>query len=458
VLSAARPWIVWGLSALFVVYNYLQQVVPGIVAPDLVREFHVGAGELGTIAALFFYAYAILQIPVGLTLDRFGPRRPLAMAVCVAALGSLLFSVSSGAGTAGLGRLVIGAGAAFSFIASLKLASNWFAPERFATLAGLTNTAGMIGAAAGDAPLAFVVARLGWRGSLGLLGGAGAVLAVLILLFVRDRPLATANAAPPHDATPSRPRTGTAEGWPEGEVSIERTAGSTMEIRSDRTPEPATEIDTVTHGLRLIIAKRQAWVNALYATAISVVFVAFGALWGTAYIEKAYGVSKFTAAAAASLLFLGAIPGSIFFGWYSDRIRRRKAPMLAAAGGGLACICALLYLPGLPLVGLRVLLGALGFCCSANIVSYAVSHDISPPGRDGLALGFLNTCFYAGSAVSQPIVGRLLDLRSTARGAAGFESLTAGDYRFALSGVAGALALALIAAGLLRESHPRARC
>ena len=444
-------WIVWGLSALFVVYNYLQQVVPGIVAPDLLREFHIGAGELGNIAALFFYAYALLQIPVGLTLDRFGPHRPLVAAVFVAALGSVLFSVSTAAGTAGLARLIIGAGAAFSFIASLKLVSNWFAPERFATLAGMTNTAGMIGAAGGGAPLALLVAGIGWRASLGLLGGVGAVLAVLILLFVRDHPPKLP------DKALSTPVLSTAAGWRGGEVSVARTAGSTTEVRSDRTPTTGTVPVSIVTGLRTILANPQAWINALYATAISIVFVAFGALWGASYVEKSCGVSRFAASAAVSLLFLGAIPGSMFFGWISDRLRRRKAPMLTAAVGGLACMCTLLYLPGLSFTSLRLLLAALGFCCSANIVSYAVSHDISSPRQAGLALGFLNTCFYAGSAISQPLVGKLLDLRSATRGATGIASLTAGDFRFALSSVVVALLLSLIAALLLKESHPSAR-
>jgi MFS family permease len=111
----------------------------------------------------------------------------------------------------------------------------------------------------------------------------------------------------------------------------------------------------------------------------------------------------------------------------------------------------MLYLPGLSFTGLRLLLAVLGFFCSANIVSYAVSHDISSPARAGLALGFLNTCFYAGSAISQPLVGKLLDLRSATRGAAGLENLTAGDFRFALSSVVAALLLSLIAALLLKS-------
>lgn len=452
-----RAWLVWGLSALFVVYNYLQQVVPGIIAPDLLREFHVGAGELGSIAALFFYAYALLQLPVGLTLDRYGPHRPLAAAVFVAALGSVLFAFSPGAGTAGLARTIIGAGAAFSFIATLKLVSNWFAPERFATLAGLTNTAGMIGAAGGGAPLALLVAGIGWRGSLGLLGGGGLVLAVLIALFVRDHPPDLSPSTRPDGTERSSSIARSAEGWRGGEAAVARTGGSTVEARIQMTPTTETVPVSISGSLLAILADPQSWVNACYATAISIVFVAFGALWGASYVEKACGVSRFAAAAATSLLFLGAIPGSMFFGWVSDRVRRRKAPMLAAAVGGLTCLCALLYLPGISFTTLRLLLAALGFFCSANIVSYAVSHDISAPAQAGLALGFLNTCFYAGSAISQPLVGRLLDLRSGGRGAAGIESLTAGDFRFALSSVVAALLLSLLAALLLKESHPSAR-
>jgi sugar phosphate permease len=319
----------------------------------------------------------------------------------------------------------------------------------------MTNTAGMIGAAGGGAPLALLVAGIGWRASLGLLGGVGVVLGVLILLFVRDHPPATSEVLHP-DETRSRSLTGTAKGWREGEVSNDRSEARSVEVRSDRTPTTGTDSGSITTGLRKIIASRQAWVNALYATAISIVFVAFGALWGASFVEKACGVSRLAASAAVSLLFLGAIPGSMFFGWVSDRIRRRRAPMLAAAVGGLTCMCAMLYLPGLSFTGLRLLLAALGFFCSANIISYAVSHEISSPRRAGLSLGFLNTCFYAGSAISQPLVGKLLDLRSAARGGAGMESLTAGDFRYALSSVVAALLLSVVAALLLEESHPGA--
>ena len=408
-----RAWAVWGAAALFVVYNYIQQVVPGVIASDLARDFRVKAGALGNLAACFFYAYAALQIPVGLAVDRWGPRRPLIIAIGVAAAGSLGFGWVDTADGAGLARLVIGAGAAFSFIACLKLVSIWFAPGRFATLAGLTNTAGMLGAAAG-APLAAVVLHTGWRNAMHVLGALGVVLVVLALLLVRDRPAAGALETP------------------------------------GRAPDGA---DGLIRALRGTVSSRQAGLNALYATAVSISFVAFGALWGPPYVAKVYALDASAATAVIAMLFLGAIGGSLFFGWCSDWLRSRRRPMLAAAFGGLVTLAVILYVPGLPLGGLRVLLALLGFCCSANIISYAVAHDISPPARAGLALGFLNTCYYGGSAVSQPLIGWLLDWRCPA----GLAAVQPSAYRFAFTAVLLLLALAALAAFLLEETHPAAR-
>jgi len=404
-----RVWIVWGTAALFVVYNYIQQVVPGVIASDLARDFHVNAGALGGLAAYFFYAYAALQIPVGLAVDRFGPRWPLTLAIGVAAAGCLGFGWAVSAGWAGLARLVIGAGAAFSFIACLKLVSNWFAPGRFATLAGLTNTAGMIGAAAG-APLAALVTHTGWRHAMFLLGVLGLALGALALLLVRDRPASAGTTE-----TPDRAAAG----------------GRFADLRGT-------------------LRSRQAWLNALYATAVSISFVAFGALWGPPYIARTYALATPAATAVVAMLFLGAIAGSLFFGWCSDLLRSRRLPMIGAALGGFGTLAAILYVPGLPLGVLRGLLALLGFFCSAHIISYAVAHDISPPTRAGFALGFLNTCYYGGSALSQPLVGWLLDWHCPG----GLAVCQGSDFRFAFSAVLVLLAVAVLAAVFLPETHP----
>jgi sugar phosphate permease len=403
--SSLLPWLIWSLSALFVVFNYVQQVVPNIIADDLSHAFKASEGTLGTIAASYFYAYAIFQIPVGLIVDRFGTRRPLVLAILVAGLGTVGFSMAHGAGSAQIARLIMGAGSAFSFIGCLKLVEEWFPPSRFSTLAGMTNTAGMVGAASG-APVAILVHAAGWRAAVAWMGWAELILAVLVLLVVRDDEAGVSRAEP----VVARPG-----------------------------------------GVGGILKNPQVWINAVYATAISLVFVAFGGLWGTSYIEKVYGLSDVAAAGIGSLLFLGGIAGSLFFGWFSDFLGKRKVPMMLAGAGTLITMACLLYLPGLPLVGFKAGLFLVGFFSSANIISYAVARDLYPK-LAGFSIGFLSTCYYAGSASSQPLVGMLLEQKSSGHGAAGLASLTAGDFRYALSPLVGFVLVALIASLLIRET------
>jgi len=148
------------------------------------------------------------------------------------------------------------------------------------------------------------------------------------------------------------------------------------------------------------------------------------------------------------MLFVGGIPGTLFFGWLSDRIKRRKMPMIGAAIAALGLMALLLYGPLMPFFLVYVLLIVEGFACSAYVVAFALANDVRPPGSAGISVGFVNTCSVASSAIFQPGVGAILDGISGQGG-----KLTAGDYRVALSTMAGLLALALVVALFSKETH-----
>ena len=241
------------------------------------------------------------------------------------------------------------------------------------------------------------------------MGGAEMILAILVFAVVRDRPADNGSS------------------------------GATL---------PSAKI---TEGLLGVLANPQVWVNGIYATTISLVFVAFGGLWGTGYIQKVYGLDTVGAAGAGSYLFLGGIAGSLFFGWFSDYISRRKFPMVIAGVGALIAMSGLLYLPRLPLIEFKAGLFLVGFFSSANIVSYAVARDLYPR-LAGFSIGFLSTCYFAGSAASQPLVGMLLERGHSNGNVGGLTALTVGDYRFALSPLVGFMVVGLIASLLLKES------
>ena len=235
------------------------------------------------------------------------------------------------------------------------------------------------------------------------------VLGLLVLLVVRDR-----TVAPPQAAT----------------------------LRT--LPPPPRMSDVLRDG--------QVWLNALYATGSSLIFAAFGGLWGSGYIRVAFGLDAVAADGTNSILFLGGIAGCLFYGWYSDYLKSRKRPLVQAGIGGLLTIAVLLYVPGIPLVVFEAGLFLAGFFSSAGIVSYALARDLYPR-LSGFSIGFLNTCYYGGSATSQPLVGFLLERHAADRG---MDALTVGDYRFALTSLVVFMAVAVVCALLLRDPPPAA--
>jgi MFS family permease len=130
---------------------------------DLMRDFRCNAATIGTLSAVYFYAYICLQVPVGVMADRWGPRNLITFAAFLCAVGGLLFAMADTLVIAYVGRLLIGAGSAFFFVCALKLVSVWYPPERFAFVSGMIMFIGVAGGIAGQAPVAAAVEVFGWR-------------------------------------------------------------------------------------------------------------------------------------------------------------------------------------------------------------------------------------------------------------------------------------------------------
>src|SRR5688572_11451641 len=142
--AKSYPWIVWGLAAAFFFSEYFARVAPGVMVPDLMRDFKVTALTLGSLSAFFYYAYVGMQVPVGILVDRFGPHRLLTVATVLCSAGCLLFASAQSVSLAEAGRFLMGFGASFAFVGTLKLAAVWFPASQFGLLAGLTQALGML--------------------------------------------------------------------------------------------------------------------------------------------------------------------------------------------------------------------------------------------------------------------------------------------------------------------------
>ena len=184
--NAVHAWGIWLLSAFFMFYKYALEVSPSVMTSTLMSTFKISGAQLGNLAACYFYAYLLLQIPAGLLLDKIGPRKVTTLAIALCAAGSMVFARADTLLVAGIGRFLTGAGAAFAAVNCLKLIANWFPFKQFAFMAGLMMTVAMLGAVGGQAPLASFIDAMDWRYAMEIIGICGLVFAADFLGGVRD--------------------------------------------------------------------------------------------------------------------------------------------------------------------------------------------------------------------------------------------------------------------------------
>jgi MFS family permease len=410
-----RAWFVWWLGASSFAYAFFHRVAPSVMVDELMRDFAVGAGMLGNLAGIYFYVYAGLQVPIGVLLDRFGPRRMLSSGLVLAAVGAAAFAAAESLWAAYLGRLLIGAGVSVGFVGTLKLAAHWFPANRFGLLLGLTMLVAMAGGIGGQAPLAALVEAVGWRATI-----AGSAIFALLLAaatwgVVRDRP--TGQPAPP-------------------------AAAGFAGLRAD---------------LALVLGSRQNWLIALYALAMSGPMLSYAALWGVPHMMRTYDIERTEAALTASLMMIGWAIGSPLGGWLSDRIGRRKPPLLISAAAALACWLMLLYLPGLTLAAAQALIFTAGLVSGAMVVCLAAARERAPLRIGATVSGFVNTAMVGGGALMQPLVGLLLDAAWDGQIVDGARVYSLEAYRDALLALPVSTALGLMIALAIAETWCRQR-
>ncbi|HSW71711.1 MAG TPA: MFS transporter, partial [Gammaproteobacteria bacterium] len=177
-------WVVCLLGAFFYCYEYLLRTMPGIMEPELRQAFQLDSTAFGNLMGFYYYAYTPMQFPVGILIDRYGPRRLLILASLICASGSSLFSMQSSLMISQLGRFLVGFGSAFAFVGFLKLATIRLHPKRFALISGLIMTLCMLGVTQGNVLIAFLSTHHGWKQTTLLFAALGFVLAAVMALVM----------------------------------------------------------------------------------------------------------------------------------------------------------------------------------------------------------------------------------------------------------------------------------
>ena len=408
----------WSILALAFAIVYIHRVAPSVVADQLMETFAVKDGAvLGSLAGMYFYVYAVMQLPSGLLADSLGPRMTVFFGMILAGVGSLFFAVAPTLFLAFTGRFLVGLGVSVIFVSVLKFQSVWFLPTEFAFITGMTVLMGNAGAVLAATPLAFLVDRFGWRFSFVVIGLLSLVVAMACRSFVRDLPPAV------------------------------------DQVRDDR-PLGEKFMENIKQ-MGLVLRNKDIWPPFFVVFGVYGTLIAFSGIWGVPYLMQVYGYSRTSAANLMLMIALGMIAGSPIIGLISDRIRRRKLPYILFVASFFMLWSLLVFWNGgrPPEAILYPLYFLLGFFGSAVTITFALGKELNPPQMAGMAVATVNIGAFLGISLLQPLLGYLLDVRWHGVFNEGVKIYNQNAYFFAFSFCLYPLVVAVIAAFLVKETN-----
>ncbi|MEP6942622.1 MAG: MFS transporter [Betaproteobacteria bacterium] len=398
------PRLYAGFAAAYLL-SYVYRTVNALISPDLSAELGIGASSLGLLTSAYFLAFAAMQIPAGMLLDRHGPRRVEPVLLAIAGCGALGFAASDSLAGLAASRAAVGAGVAVCLMAPLKAIATWYPRERQASLSGWMMVAGGSGALLATAPLAAVLTVMSWRGVFVGLSIATFAAAALIFLLV-----------------PDVPRQGTPAGWREQWEGVRRVF---------RNP-------------------RFWWLSPLAATGMGS-FMAIQGLWSVPWLVEVDGYSR--EVAAAHLLVMGAaiLVGYFGLGMFATRLAQRGigARHLFAIGFAIS-VGALGMIVMRPFAFTYFPWALYGLGSAVNVLGFTVLSEGFPRELTARANTALNLLMFGGSFAAQWGIGVLVDV---ARATLGADSAGGLRIAFTLVLAVDVIAYAWFAFGWRRHAH-----
>lgn len=386
--ATARAYLVWGVGVLAYVVAVFDRTSLGVAGSAATERFSTGAAILSTFAVVQLVVYAAMQVPVGVLVDRFGSRRLLLVGALVMAAGQAVLAAVTSVPGAFAGRVLIGLGDAMTFISVLRLVPAWFPARSTPVLTQLTGMLGQLGQVLSAIPLAALLAGPGWSVAFGGAAAVGVLVAVLVLLVLRDAPA----------------------GHP-----VVRAVRTASEVRGDLTSawqEPGTRLGFWCHFTSQFSG------------------MVFALLWGYPFMVQGLGMSPVTAGGMLTLLVVGALAAGPVVGRLTalHPLRRSYLVLGIVASTALVWTLVLAWPGGAPAALVAALVLVLAVNGPGSMVGFDLARTYNPPERLGSATGIVNVGGFCASLLTILGVGVVLDLTAGDATDAGL-----GSFRLAMA-------------------------
>ncbi|MCP5420779.1 MAG: MFS transporter [Gammaproteobacteria bacterium] len=344
--------------------SYLYRTVNAVIAPDLIASLSLNAADLGLLTSMYFLTFAFFQLPLGMLLDRYGPRRVEALLLLFAAIGALIFALSSGRVGLICGRALIGLGVSACLMAGFKAFVVWFPPARLPAVNGWIMAAGGLGALSSTTPVEIALQIIDWRGLF-----LGLSLTTLIISAILYRLVP--------DQSGQTPREALGKQW---------------------------------RGVRDVFSSRQFWRVAPLATCSQATFLSIQGLWVGPWLRDVAGLERLTAAHHLLATAVAMVAGYLFMGNLAYRLTRFGITPLTVASGGILVFMVTQLAIILEFTDHFFPLWVLfGFFGTSGIVVYAALSQSFPAHLAGRVNTGLNWLVFMAAFLSQWGIGAIID-------------------------------------------------
>jgi sugar phosphate permease len=370
-------WIIYIIIFLCYILTTFHRITPSIMGPDLMKELKFGALGFGFMGMAYTWVYALAQVPIGSILDKTGYRMVISVLLLIGAVGAFLFSAAQNLTMLVIGRILLALGVSGFFIGGAKIISAWFSSQQYPVLWGLYMGLGAAGTVLGAAPLATVMANIGWRNAMAAIAVISILLFIMVYTLLRDHPSEKGYMSP-------------------GESFRQKDKGQLLE-------------ETV--PLKAVLSMPILWLAGLLTLGINSTVASFSALWEGIYLADIFGFDKQVIGHIINYYGYGMVIGCFVSGNIVRFLKTTPTMLL----GLILFLLNWLYLTfnanSIGVNELKVInffLGSLGMVVISTTFMYAREKIV--PSRLGTAMGIINGFTWIfGAGLFQQIWGFILN-------------------------------------------------
>jgi len=352
--SRTTAWFVWIIASIFYAYQYILRVMPNIMLGNIMRQFHIDATIFGQFSGVYYIGYALMHLPIGIMLDRYGPKKIMTGCILLTVIGLVPLIFSDHWIYPVIGRVLIGIGSSAAILGAFKIIRMTFSEQRFTRMLSLSVTIGLIGAIYGGGPVSYMCSTLGYTAVVEVFAVAGLLLAAITYVIV-------------------------------------------PEMKSSSRGPVFSEIKAVLTNHRVVSL-------CCFAGLMVGPLEGFADVWGSQFLKQVYGFDASLSSYLPSMIFMGMCFGAPILSLIAEKTGCYLGAIIGA-GSLMLMVFVALVTKMLTMSGVAVGFVLVGVCCAYQILAIYKASTYTPASSAGLTTAVANMIIMSFGYAFHTVIG-----------------------------------------------------